>query len=194
MRSTRNSWAVPAFAALLVASGLGSALACNYDGVSAVAIAARYPRSVEVSAALRSATNAQVLDRQLVAPTFVNMMGYRRAVRRLQRLRDSLERVVMQDRSPSGAAFSLLLVEAGLWTRYLPDSEGVAITVHASGPQPTDVLVFTGEAAIEAIGSGRMSADEALRRGLIVIDGPAAAGRELWPQLRAALALLAEQS
>jgi hypothetical protein len=193
MRNARHSLAVLTVAAMLIASAIGSTLACNYDGISTAAIAARYPRAVEVLAALRNAANAPVLDRQLVAPTFVNMMGYHRAVRRLQRLRDSLERAAL-DRKPSGAAFSLLLVEAGLWTRYLPDSEGVSIAVHAPGPQATDTVVFTGEAVIEAIGSGRLSPDEALRRGLIVIEGPAAAVRDLWPQLRAALALLAEQS
>jgi hypothetical protein len=193
MRNTSDSWAVSTVTAMLVASGVGLASACGYDGVSAAAIAARYPHALEVSAALRNATNAHLLDRQLAVPTFVNVMGYHRAVRWLQRLRDSLERAA-PERTPAGPAFSLLLVEAGLWSRYLPDGEGVSIAVHTAGPQPADTVVFTGEAAIEAIGSGRLSADEALQRELIVIDGPAAAGRNVWPLLRGALALLAEQS
>jgi hypothetical protein len=184
-----RSSAVLTVACVLVASAsaIGSAFACGYDGVSTAALAARYPRSSEVAAALRSASNAQVLDRQLVAPTFVNMMGYHRAVGRLQRLRDSLERAV-HDQKLSGPGFALLLVEAGLWTRYVPDAEGVSIAVHTSGPQPADALVFTGEAVIEAITGGRLSVDEAFRRGLIVIDGSPAASRNLSALLRAALA------
>ena len=61
--------------------------------------------------------------------------------------------------------FALLLVEAGLWTRYVLDAEGVSITAHASGPQPADALVFTGEAVIEAITGGRLSVDEAFQLG-----------------------------
>jgi hypothetical protein len=168
--------------------GIGPAAACMYDGASTAS--AKYPRAIEVATALRERSNAQILDRQLVAPTFVNMLGYHRAVRRLQRLRDSLERVA-HDQRLTGPGFSLLLVESGLWTRYVPDGEGVSIVVHAAGPQPADVVVLTGEAVIEAIGSGRLAPEEAFRRGLIVVDGPGGAG--LTPLLRAALSGLAAQ-
>jgi hypothetical protein len=185
-----NRLAMNAFAMLMITSEIGPASACGYDGVSAAAIAGRYPRALEVATALRNATNAQVLDRRLVAPAFVNLMGYYRAVRRLQRLRDSLERA---GQKPAASGFSLLLVESGLWTRYVRDAEGVSIAVHTPGPQPADALVFTGEAVIEATASGRLSADDAFRRGLIVIDGPPAASGGLSALLRSALAMLAEQ-
>jgi hypothetical protein len=174
----------------LLAGPAGPAVACGYDGSPSSGL--RHPRAIEVAAALRNASNAQILDRQLVAPAFVNMMGYHRAVRRLQRLRDSLEWAV-QARKLAGPGFSLLLVEAGLWSRYVPDGEGVSIAIHTPGPQPTDALVFTGEAAIEAIASGRLSTDEAFRRGLIVIDGAPGANRDLAALLRGAFAVLAEQ-
>lgn len=167
---------------------IGSAAACMYDGASTVS--AKYPRAVEVATALRDKSNTQILDRQLVAPTFVNMLGYHRAVRRLQRLRDSLERALHEQRL-TGPGFSLLLVESGLWTRYVPDGEGVTIAAHTAGPQPTDAVVLTGEAVIEAIGSGRLAPEEAFRRGLIVVDDPGGAG--LTALLRAALSGLAEQ-
>jgi hypothetical protein len=174
----------------MLAGPIGPAVACGYDGSPSSGL--RHPRAIEVAAALRNASNAQILDRQLVAPAFVNMMGYRRAVRRLQRLRDSLEWVV-QAHKLAGPGFSLLLVEAGLWSRYVPDGEGVSIAIHTPGPQPSDALVFTGEAAIEAIASGRLSTDEAFRRGLIVIDGAPGANRDLAALLRGAFAVLAEQ-
>jgi len=177
-------------AAASIFIGVGSAAACMYDGASTAS--AKYPRAVEVATALRDRSDAQILDRQLVAPTFVNMLGYHRAVRRLQRLRDSLERAV-HDQRLTGPGFSLLLVESGLWTRYLPDGEGVSIAVHAAGPQSADALVFTGEAVIEAIVSGRLAPDEAFRRGLIVVDGTAAASRDVSVLLRAALLGLADE-
>jgi hypothetical protein len=168
-----------------------SAMACGYDGSPGAAL--KYPRAIEVKTALRDKSNAQILDQQLVSPIFVNMLGYHRAVHRLRRLRDSLEHTVLDQRL-TGPSFSLLLVESGLWSRYVPDAEGVTLTVHAPGPQPTDKLVFTGEAVIEAIMSGRLSADTAFQRGLIVIDGDlAAASGELPILLRAALARLPDE-
>lgn len=178
-------------ATLCVVGATGWASACGYDGASAAAIAARYPHAVEVAARLLHPSNSQILDRQLVSPTFVNMMGYHRAVHRLQRLREPLERVVLDEHLTS-PGFSLLLVEAGLWTRYAPDAEGVRISVHTPRPPADDVLVFTGEAVIEAIGSGRLSADEAFQRGLIVVDGAPQASGQIAALLRAALDMLAD--
>jgi hypothetical protein len=187
MKCTRS---IALLASVCIAGQIGAATACNYDG--AAGAAAKYPRAIEVTAALRDRSNAPILDTRLVAPTFANMLGYHRAVRRLQRLRESLERAVHEQRL-AGPGFSLLLVEAGLWSRYLPDAEGVSIALHTAGPQPADVLVFTGEAVIEAIASGRLAADDAFRRGLIVVDGAAGASRDVSALLRAALNRLADE-
>lgn len=149
-RLTRGSLGIAAAASICIQ--IGSAAACMYDGASAVSV--KYLRAIDVTAALRDRSNAQILDTRLVAPPFGNMLGYHRAVRRVQRLRDSLERAVHEERL-IGPGFSLVLVESGLWTRYVPDADGVSISiaVHTAGPQPADALVFTGEAVIEAIAS-----------------------------------------
>jgi hypothetical protein len=181
---------VALLASVCIAGQIGVAAACNYDG--AAGAGAKYLRAIEVTAALRDRSNAQILDTRLVAPPFANMLGYHRAVRRVQRLRDSLERALHEERL-TGPGFSLVLVESGLWTRYVPDAEGVSIAVHTAGPQPADALVFTGEAVIEAIASGRLAVDEAFRRGLIVVDGAADATREVSALLRAALSRLADE-
>ena len=184
-RCMKTAASLALFSAASIALQVGMAAACNYDGSPGAG--PTYPRAAEVRAALQRPSNAQVLDKQLVSPSFVNMFGYHRAVRRLQRLREALERVGGQ---AAGTSFSLLLVESGLWSRYSPDTEGVSIAVHTAGPQPADVVVLTGEAAIEAIASGRLSAEEALRLGLILIEGSASA--KVAPLLRAALDLTAE--
>jgi hypothetical protein len=189
-RLSRGSLAV--LAAVAMWMQVSQAAACNYDGKLGANFAVKYPRAVEVATALRDRSNAQLLDAHLVAPTFVNMMGYHRAVRRLQRLRDALERAV-HDRELARPGFSLLLVESGLWSRYAPDATGVSIAVHTAGPELADALIFTGEAVIEAIASGRLSVDEAFRRGLIVVDGTAGTDRDPSPLLRAALTMLADR-
>src|SRR5262245_13118000 len=127
MKCTRS---IALLASAWLASQIGVATACNYDG--AAGAAAKYPRAIEVATALRDRSNASILDTRLVAPTFANMMGYHRAVRRLQRLRESLERAV-HEQGLTGPGFSLLLVEAGLWSRYAPDGDGVSIAVHTAG-------------------------------------------------------------
>jgi hypothetical protein len=187
-RLTIGSFGIAAVASICIQ--IGSAAACMYEGVSAVSV--KYLRAIDVATALRDRSNSQILDTRLVAPPFANMLGYHRAVRRVQRLRDSLERAVHEERL-TGPGFSLVLVESGLWTRYVPDAEGVSIAVHTAGPQPADALVFTGEAVIEAIASGRLAVDEAFRRGLIVVDGAADATREVSALLRAALSRLADE-
>jgi hypothetical protein len=52
-------------------------------------------------------------------------------------------------------------------------------------------MVFTGEAVIEAIMSGRLSVDDAFRRGLIAIDASPEANRDVLILLRAGLGMLA---
>jgi hypothetical protein len=177
--------------AILVAGIAGGsvAVACSYDGIASAAALAKFRKATEVTAALRSPTAVLVVGPQAARP-LPNMVGFHRAVRRLQGLREALEQTVLERRLHA-PAIALLLVESGLWTRYITDSEGVSIAVHVAGPQPSDVLVFTGEAVIEAIMSGRTSGDEAFRRGLIVVEGPASGAREATELLRTALAELA---
>jgi hypothetical protein len=171
------------------ACGGGFAVACSYDGIASAAALAKFKKAAEVAATLRSPSAAPVIERPIAQP-LPSMVGFHRAVGRLQSLREALEQTVL-DRQLQAPAIALLLVESGLWTRYVTDSEGVSIAVHVAGPQPSDVLVFTGEAVIEAIMAGRASGDEAFHRGLIVVEGPASGAREATELLRMALAELA---
>ena len=175
------------FALVLTAAQSGAALACGYDGASIGAILAKFPLALTVANALRDPANVQLLDQQLVAPTFVNMVGYHRAVRRLQQLREGLESVVLEE-AATAPPFSLMLVELGLWTRYAFDAEGVSIMIYTNGPRPNDLVVFTAEAVIEAIAAGRLSTDEAFRRRLIIIDGPENSRRQVAAILRQGIA------
>jgi hypothetical protein len=77
----------------LLSGPITSAIACGYDGSPGAAL--KYPRAIAVMAALRDKSNAPILNKELVSPTFVNMLGYHLAVHRLRRLRDSLEHAVL---------------------------------------------------------------------------------------------------
>jgi hypothetical protein len=57
----------------------------------------------------------------------------------------------------------VLFVESGLWTRFAAG----AAEFHAAGPQPGDAVIVTSEAVVAAILDRRMSADQAVERGLL---------------------------
>jgi len=121
-----------------------------------------------------------------LAPVLRDMFAYQRAVQRLQRVRLSIERV-LEDRPELPAAFSLLLVEHRIWTRYVRQAQDLWMTVHTEGPASGEPIVLTGEVVLDAIATGQLSVTQAFRRGLIVVKAPGAAGRELRALLHKAL-------
>lgn len=126
-------------------------------------------------------------DNGRLAPVVKDMFAYHRAVQRLQRLRQSIERA-LHDRPDAPAAFSLLLVEQRLWTRYVRHSRDLWMTVHTQGPHSGEPVVLTAEVVLDAITAGQISVENAFRRGLIVVEAPAASRHALRALLNNALA------
>jgi hypothetical protein len=83
----------------------------------------------------------------------------------------------------SAPPMSLLLVDAGLWTQFHP------LAVHAAGPRPGDAVILTSDAVLAAVLEGRLPAQLALERGLIVVDGETASADTVRTILRRELAL-----
>ncbi len=110
------------------------------------------------------------------------MLALHRATQRLERLRQALQRGA-DDAPPP--AFSLLLVESGMWNSFAVEAGMVGLKVHADGPSPAGAAVITGDAVLAAIAAGRLAPRDAFRDGLIVVDGP----QELARALAAALSL-----
>jgi hypothetical protein len=102
------------------------------------------------------------------APVLTDMLAYHRAVQRLQHVRRSLERA-LQNGSDAPPAFSFLLVEQGLWTRYVRRAQDLWMTVHTDGPQAGEPVVLTAEVVLDAIIAGQISIKSAIRRGLVVV-------------------------
>jgi hypothetical protein len=179
---------------LVVSTAIGGdilpAISCDYHRGGSAGV--RSPRAVEVIAAMRDPANAQALGGPALAPRMVNFLGFHQAVRKLQRLGDSLEQAANEQR-PQSSHFSLLFAEVGLWTRYVLDERGVKIEVDTTGPGLTETVVTTGEAVIAAIASGQLSPSEAYRRNLIVVDGAPVDRGEVLVWLRNALAILQER-
>jgi hypothetical protein len=125
-------------------------------------------------------------DNGRLAPVLKDMFAYHCAVQRLQRLRQSIERA-LHDRPDASAAFSLLLVEQRIWTRYVRRAHDIWMTVLTEGPAAGEPIVLTGGVVLDAIGAGQLSVAKAFRRGLIVVKAPAAARQELKALLNNAL-------
>ncbi|GLS31168.1 hypothetical protein SAMN04488498_1573 [Mesorhizobium albiziae] len=165
-------------------------LACRYHGLGN-GISQQTPGSIDVAIALQQGVVDGLLNSELVSPNFKKDIfgtGYRRAVRRLEQLRFAIERARGDhaDRTP----FSLILVEASLWSRYEPSASGEMLKVHQAGASPGDTVVVTGEAVVEAIATGKLSADDAFKRKLIVISTGAGTHQAVEPLLRRTLASL----
>jgi hypothetical protein len=137
-------------------------------------------------ASAKPAPACRLPDNGRLAPVPKDMLAYHRAVQRLQRVRQSIERA-LHGRPDAPAAFSLLLVEQRLWTRYVRRAQDLWMTVHTEGPRTGEPIVLTAEIVLDAITAGRISVEKAFRRGLIVVKAPAAARQQLKALLNSGL-------
>jgi hypothetical protein len=157
MFGTMMSWLPPA------------AVACGYhDNVSLARGVLNwvYPDALHVVGAISTA----VAERRLPVPTSTERgpWGYHRAVRSLDQHAQQLGTLSGKTPPP---AFSLLLIEPMLWTRFVSDGDDLRAQVHASAPQPGDLVLISGEEVIREITRNRLTIGEAHRHGLIRLYG-----------------------
>ncbi len=160
--------------AVLIAGASSSNLvvACGYEDPSSVdfqrgVLSWVYPQAGYVLGAL---TQAQ-LDRTIPpepAPPANYMFSYLKTARSLQSFGDALQD---QETEDDDFAFTLVLIEPMLWTRFLFDGGRAKTFVHVDGPQPGDVFVVTIETALRQIVERRMTAARAEELGLIRFYG-----------------------
>lgn len=99
--------------------------------------------------------------------------GFRSAADRLNRFGSEL-----QPGDTDEFAFTLVLLEPMLWSRYTIGKGTIGVSTHVKGPQKGDVVVVTAEAALKEIVSHRMTFVRAEELGLIRFYGdPAQAAR-----------------
>jgi hypothetical protein len=105
-----------------------------------------------------------------VDPASAGRAGYWRAVGHLTALQRALSAAHDESRTP----VSVLFIDSGLWARLTPAADGFSMDVHTDGAKPGDAVVVTSEPVLAAILEKRLSAADALERGLIAVDGSAA--------------------
>ncbi|MGI3131102.1 hypothetical protein ACRSLK_12010 [Halopseudomonas pachastrellae] len=164
-------------AALLTSLWLASSavVACSYDG-RPQDLKAAHPQSMSVALAIHQSYQDGIVSRP--AP-LMGGFGMRRAQHHLSRLAEAIPA------TNDVPAFTLLLVEPGLWSRY-----GEQLEMHIS-PDSGEVAVITGEGPLLAMSKGALDFDQALERGLLRVEGEEQDRARVIQGLRAAAALMA---
>lgn len=152
-----------------------TAVACGYDG-RPQDIKAAHPQSMSVALAIHQSYQDGVLKRP--AP-LLGGFGLRRAQHHLTRLAEALPE------TSDMPAFTLLLVEPGLWSRY-----GEQLQVHIT-PEAGEITVITGEGPLLALSKGTLNFNQALEQGLIRVEGEEQARQRVIQGLRVAAPLMA---
>jgi len=170
--SARRSGTLAAAMLLAGASSPHLVLACAYEDPSAAdfqrgVISQFYPNSLHVLGALTQAQLGGVIPPE-PAPRANYLFGYLKADRSLRLFGDELQDQQGED---NGFAFTLVLIEPMLWTRFQFDGGRATTFVHVDGPQPGDVVVWTAEAALRQIVDHRMTIARAEELGLIRFYG-----------------------
>jgi hypothetical protein len=82
--------------------------------------------------------------------------------------------------------FAVLLVEPGLWARYRKQGSGFAMESHVAPPSVGDVVLITGEPALQALVERRLTLADAIKTGVVRFEGEPEAVARLQQTLTAA--------
>ena len=141
--------------AILLASAcnLDLAVGCSYEDPSSAdfqrgVLGWYYPKSGYVLGALTQAQLDGTIPSEPVLPA-KDLFGYLKTSRSLQRFGDALQD--QESEHHNEFAFTLVLLEPMLWTRFLFDDGHATTFVHVDGSQPGDVVVVTAETALRQL-------------------------------------------
>lgn len=147
------------------------ATACGYHDDASLARGVLnwvYPDALHVVGAISTAVTEKRLPVSAPARGGIGLRGYHGTVRALDHHAQQLR--MMSGEAPA-PAFSLLLIEPMLWTRFVSEGGDVRPQVHVSGPHAGDLVVISGEDVIREIADSRLSISDAYRHGLIRLYG-----------------------
>jgi hypothetical protein len=160
--SQRGKWGV-VIALSMAMTAPSSSWACAFHGVLPDLTTA-HARSLEVAWALRDA-----LDAETIEPLSLNsgQVGFFQVSRLLQEARPLLGPMGLDGQR----SVALLLVESGLWTRYRASQSGDRFLAqpHIDGPFDDETVIVTSAAALSAVMSGQITAQQAIDMGVLVL-------------------------
>ncbi len=158
---------IHAVVAALVSTLCASVSACSFDmGFAGNPLALPHPRSLELAVAVHDAARRGRIDLDTGGPQLEGEAGLQRAGWRLRQLARSLGGFDGGD-----AAIALVLVDISLWARLTPAPLGAQLQLHVAGPEPGDVIAVSSETVLVQLIAGRLSGEDALRQGLLLLEG-----------------------
>jgi hypothetical protein len=182
MSTGRSTLVAGATLLAALGGGIAPAAACGLEDPSSVGVRRgtlniAFPQSLHVGTAVWQAQLAGRLPRDPVAqrtelpPQVRGQLRLMQATLAMRRLAAALATDVATEGRP---VLAVVLVGPVLWTRIEPGAPAAEAQVHATGPEPGDVVLVTESVAAEALASGALGLDEALQLGLLRLYGPAA--------------------
>jgi hypothetical protein len=149
------------------------ALGCGFEDPKSAAVQRgvlnfAYPNALHVVGALTQARLGGVIAPPADAPAGNDPFGsqFHKTARMLQRFGDALGVEPSDD-----LAFSMVLIEPMLWTRFAAGGGRVATSVHVDGPAAGDLVAIVTEAVVREIVGHRLTPLRAEELGLIRIYG-----------------------
>ncbi|HOB62169.1 MAG TPA: hypothetical protein PKI41_08590 [Candidatus Competibacteraceae bacterium] len=158
-----------ALAGLLGLGTVPATLACGFHSMPEVQLEGMYPGSLSVAVALRQAADQGVIDAAALQAPSKRRALYIDAVGRLYAFREAI--AVSPAVAELPASFSLGYVESRLWARYSWSDGKLSVDIHTNGPAQGEAVVLTGEPVVTELLAGRLSVEQALANGMILIDG-----------------------
>jgi hypothetical protein len=158
---------------LATAWSLDEGLACGYEDPTSVSqgfLNWLYPDSLHVVGAISMAVAEKRLPPPNFNPAVQDLFGsrFRKTAKSLAQFGGALRGATP---TPPSLSFSLVVVEAVLWTRFEADPDGLHTQIHVTGPTPGDVVLVSGESVIFEIVAGRLTIGEAYDRGYLRLYG-----------------------
>lgn len=164
MTQARSLAGIVVVAGLLSAAGMVHA--CGYHGI-VEGLRTSHPKSLQVTFALLDAYERQRLQR---LPPLPAKEGLERANQLLTQFsRTFTDESQAPFSMPSQRSVAILLVEHGLWSRLTRVGDEVQLTLHVDGPASGEVVVVTGESAIEAFVTRKLTIDHCENQGVFLI-------------------------
>lgn len=132
-------------------------------------LAENYPGALDILPIIASARREQLLPpANPMAALWVDRFPLRRHVHAVQQFEDTL------NQAAGGAApiaFSMVMLEPMIWTRYETANGRIKAAVHTEGAHPGDLVMVAPEDVIAAISNGRWNIREAYGAGLLGLHG-----------------------
>ena len=160
--AVRKVWV--AVAAVALALRFTVANACGYDGMM-FDLTVEHPRSIDVAFAVRDALDRNELHELATVPS---VLGLVRAFGMLQSFRPMVTSIA-EPSNLSATSIAVLLIEAGLWTRYTVTADGVVVELHVNGPLDSEPVIVTSETTLQALLNGTITPARAAELGILIV-------------------------